>query len=400
MQSSDFPSKKGATFTRTCFNGINALSGVGILSVPYALAHGGWFSLLLLLLVAGVCYYTGLLLRHCMDSNELIKTYPDIGELAFGRKGRIAVSTFMYLELYLVAIEFLVMEGDNLEKLFPGAALHIPGLPPIGGKSSFILLAAVIVLPTTWSRNLGALAYVSFGGVFASLVLLACVLWLGAVDGVGFHERGALFRWSGVPTAASLFVFCYSGHAVFPTLYTSMKERLKFSKVLLISFFLCTLSYGSMAVSGYLMYGSGAKSQITLNLPAQKLSSKLAIYTTVVNPLTKYALMLSPVAAAIEDHFQASRSRSVSVLIRTLLVLSTALAALTLPFFGYLIALTGAILSTTASVLLPCMCYLKIFKDAQRRSTESALIGAIMAAGTSIAVVGTYCAARQIVTSL
>lgn len=165
-----------------------------------------------------------------MDLNPLIKTYPDIGGLAFGPKGRVLVCLFMYLELYLVAVEFLILEGDNLDQLFPHTGFQVAGLK-LGGKQVFVLLAALIILPTTWLRSLGALAYVSAGGVVASVVLVGCVLWVGAADGGRFHERGTLLDWSGIPTTMSLYAFCYCGHAVFPTLCNSMKDRSQFSKV-------------------------------------------------------------------------------------------------------------------------------------------------------------------------
>jgi vesicular inhibitory amino acid transporter len=69
-----------------------------------------------------------------MDTNPVIKTYPDIGEVAFGYKGRAMISIFMYLELYLVAVEFLILEGDNLEKLFPNMAFKISGVKVAGKK--------------------------------------------------------------------------------------------------------------------------------------------------------------------------------------------------------------------------------------------------------------------------
>jgi len=186
--------------------------------------------LILLFVIAIVCYYTALLLQRCMDSNSLVKTYPDVGELAFGYRGRIIVSIFMYLELYLVAIEFLILEGDNLAKLFPSTNFNIGGLK-IRGKQGFVLIAGLIVLPTTWLRSLGLLAYVSIGGVLSSLIVGGCVLWSGIMDGVGFHEKGTLVNWGGIPTALSLYAFCFSGHAVFPTIYTSMRDKTKFSKV-------------------------------------------------------------------------------------------------------------------------------------------------------------------------
>ncbi|KAK0573303.1 hypothetical protein LWI29_006111 [Acer saccharum] len=390
---------KGTSFLRTCFNGLNALSGVGILSIPYALSQGGWLTLIVFLLVAILCWYTGLLLRRCMDAHPLIKSYPDIGELAFGYTGRALVSIFMYLELYLVAVEFLILEGDNLDKLFPNMGFKIGSLK-IGGRQGFVLLTALIILPTTWLKSLGVLAYFSAGGVLASVILPCCVLWVGAVDGVGFHERGLLLNWGGLPTAISLITFCYCGHAVFPTLCNSMKDRSQFSKVLLVCFVTSTINYGSMAVLGYLMYGDHLKSQVTLNLPLRKLGTKIAIYTTLINPLTKYAVIITPIASAIEEKPTFRNSRSLSILIRSVIVVSTVIVALTVPFFGYVMAFIGAFLSVTVSILLPCLCYLRIYKAAQGFGLELMIIVWILAFGSIVGVVGTYTSLKQIVNHL
>ncbi|KAK2636212.1 hypothetical protein Ddye_031004 [Dipteronia dyeriana] len=390
---------KGTSFLRTCFNELNALTGVGILSIPYALSQGGWLTLIVFLLVAILCWYTGLLLRRCMDAHPLIKSYPDIGELAFGHKGRALVSILMYLELYLVAVEFLILEGDNLDKLFPNMGFKIGSLK-IGGRQAFVLLTALIILPTTWLKSLGVLAYVSAGGALASVILPCCVLWVGAVDGVGFHERGLLLNWGGMPTAISLITFCYCGHAVLPTLCNSMKDRSQFSKVLLVCFVTSTINYGSMAVLGYLMYGDHLKSQVTLNLPQRKLGTKIAIYTTLINPLTNYAVIITPIASAIEDKTTFRNSRSLSILTRSVIVISTVIVALTVPFFGYIMAFIGAFLSVTVSILLPCLCYLRIYKAALGFRLELMIIVGILVVGSIVGVVGTYTSLKQIVNHL
>uniref|UniRef100_J3KVI4 Amino acid transporter transmembrane domain-containing protein n=2 Tax=Oryza brachyantha TaxID=4533 RepID=J3KVI4_ORYBR len=342
-----------------------------------------------------VCFYTGLLLRRCMAASPTVLGYPDIGALAFGAKGRLAVSAFLYAELYLVAIGFLILEGDNLDKLFPGTSLSVGGLV-VSGKQLFVVLVAVVILPTTWLRSLAVLAYVSASGVLASVVVVFCVLWVAVVDGVGFHGKGRMLNVSGLPTALGLYTFCYCGHAIFPTLCNSMKEKDKFSKVLVICFVACTLNYGSMAILGYLMYGDDVKSQVTLNLPEGKISSKLAIYTTLINPFSKYALMVTPVATAIEERLLAGNKRSVNVLIRTLIVVSTVVIALTVPFFGHLMALVGSLLSVMASMLLPCICYLKIFGLTRCGRAETLLIATIIVLGSLVAATGTYSSLKKI----
>ncbi|KAF0922132.1 hypothetical protein E2562_027755 [Oryza meyeriana var. granulata] len=405
------PPKSGTSFLKTCFNGVNALSGVGILSIPYALSQGGWLSLIIFITIAVICFYTGILLQRCIDSSSLVKTYPDIGELAFGRKGKIIVAMFMYLELYLVAIDFLILEGDNLEKLFPNVNFHVAGLR-IGGKQGFVLIFSLLVLPTTWFRSLNLLAYVSLGGVLASVILIASVLWVGAVDSVGFHEKGALVNWAGIPTAMSLYAFCFSGHAVFPMIYTGMRDRRMFPTVLLLCFIICTLGYALMGVIGYLMYGGSLRSQVTLNLPARSLSSSVAIYTTLINPFTKFALLVTPIAEAIEGVLGAGvgvgvgkpahyRSTAVSVSVRTALVVSTTVVALAVPFFAYVVALTGSFLSATATMLLPCACYLRISSRVSRKlgMLEMVACVGIIVLGLGVIVVGTYSSLKQIVQS-
>ena len=63
-------------------------------------------------------------------------------------------------------------------------------------------------------------------------------------------------------------------------------------------FVLCTINYASMAIFWYLMFGLDVQSQITLNLPTNKLSSRVIIYTTPINPISKYALMFTPIINA------------------------------------------------------------------------------------------------------
>nr|XP_009400429.1 PREDICTED: vacuolar amino acid transporter 1-like [Musa acuminata subsp. malaccensis] len=396
----ELPSSRNSSYGQAVFNGMNVLCGVGILSTPYAVKEGGWLGLSILLTYAVLAWYTGILLRHCLDSQQGLATYPDIGQAAFGTTGRIAISIILYLELYASCVEYIILERDNLSSLFPNAQLNIGGTH-IDSHLLFATLTTVIVLPTTWLRDLSVLSYISVGGVIASVLVVLSLFWVGQFDHVGFQNKGTPLNLSGIPIAIGIYGFCYSGHAVFPNIYSSLKKPNQFPSVLFVSFVICTVMYAAVAVMGYTMNGESTLSQFTLNMPQNLLASKVAVWTTVVNPITKYALTLTPLALSLEELLPANSSNShlYAIMIRTTLVLSTLIVALSIPFFGLVMALIGSLLTMLVTLILPCACFLSILRGRVTR-TQGLLCTFIIAIGAVSSIIGTTTSLSKIIGQL
>lgn len=396
----ELPVSRQSSYGQGVLNGINVLCGVGILSTPYAVKEGGWAGLSLLFIFGLLSYYTGILLRYCLDSQPGLETYPDIGQAAFGTVGRIIISIILYVELYSCCVEYIILEGDNLSALFPNAHLNLGGYQ-LDARHLFALVTTLAVLPTVWLRDLTVLSYISAGGVIASVMVVICLYWLGLVDHVGTQSKETVLNLSSLPVAIGLYGYCYSGHAVFPNIYTSLEKRSQFPAVLFTSFAIVTALYAGAAVMGYMMFGDSAESQFTLNLPTDLVASKIAFWTTIVNPFTKYALTMAPVAMSLEELIPSNHTKShmYSILIRTALVMSTLFVALKIPFFGFVMALIGSFFTMLVTLILPCACFLRILKG-KTSPIQVVTCILIIIIGSISAVIGSYSALSKIIHSL
>ncbi|KAK7393082.1 hypothetical protein VNO78_21534 [Psophocarpus tetragonolobus] len=398
------------TFGQAVLNGINALCGIGILSTPYAAKEGGWIGLCILLLYAIFSFYTGLLLRYSLDSAPGLETYPDIGQAAFGTTGRVIISIILYMELYACCIEYIIVESDNLSTLFPNAHISVGGIE-LNPHVLFAILTAVALLPTVWLRDLRILSYISACGVIATILVVICLFWVCLVDKADIHTQGgtSTLNLATFPVALGLYGYCYAGHAVFPNLYTAMANRNQFPAVLLVCFAICTTMYCAVAIMGYTAFGEATLSQYTLNMPQHLVAAKIAVWTTVVNPFTKYpsyvpttyALSLSPVAMSLEELIPASNPNFniYSKLIRTALVASTLIVGLSVPFFGLVMSLTGSLLTMFVSLILPAACFLSI-RGGRITRFQAAVCVTIIIVGAVSSGFGSYTSLKEIIEQL
>lgn len=84
-------------------------------------------------------------------------------------------------EIACRAVDFLIMEGQNLSAV-------APSFVPFGGalgsaRQAWMLIAAMVMLPTVYFRDLSLLAYLSAAGVLTSATLTCLVGTLAGEHG-------------------------------------------------------------------------------------------------------------------------------------------------------------------------------------------------------------------------
>jgi len=385
--------------------------------VPFALASAGWSGLVVLAMMGVMTNYTGKILIACQRRGVLpdasagsgaggreragdaptrtLTSYEDIGEAAFGKTGRAFITAVLYTELIGTAGLFFILEGSHLATLFHAE----------GHEEAFASAAALLMIPTTWLFDLSSLSYVGVLGLGASASLTGVLslqfLQELASTGTLPHIADTQFlKLSTLPVSFGLLAFVYAGHAVFPAIYSSMEKPEEYEEMLDRSYAVVALNCLVLGVAGYLLFGDEVADQVTLSLHAGALAT-FAFSLTTINPFSKFALTLDPVAKGVDDKLglrprDDPKDAAASRLLRTALGGLTLAMAIKLPFFGAGMSLVGAALTLSVSAMFPSACYLKLFGD-EISPSERSLNYAIVAVSALCAASGTIAAIQNVV---
>ncbi|KAL2920100.1 hypothetical protein HK105_200166 [Polyrhizophydium stewartii] len=413
----DIPPLEGmskSTFTQSVINSVNLLVGLSLLSLPYTLKTGGWIMGIGCILAGGfTTLFTSFLLIKCMQLDPEIRTLGDIGQLAFGARGRWLVSSVYVFELMSCGISYVIVVGDTLKALWPALQL-----------SHLKVVAAAVMIASSWVDSLAVLSISSSLGILASVSLLFITLY----DGISAaHAPGSLWEpaatqlwpqdWSflllnmGIRIEPGLVIFTYSGHSVIPSIYTDMRSPRQFRAMISLSYMIAIFVwFVSVSTAVYLMFGADIEEEFTLNLYTAPGYSKplnsMLLWILIIVPTCKYALLMNPVAHVFERmiqqaaqaaasrvdgsagiphtdaHITATTTHEISqganasarrtphnvpapialrVAVRTALGILVLFVSTCFPNFTHLISLVGALFSFFITLVFPCACHLVLF---------------------------------------
>ncbi|KAL9232707.1 hypothetical protein vseg_007784 [Gypsophila vaccaria] len=355
------PVKPKSSFMHSVINMMGMLVGLGQLSNSYGLETGGWLSVFLLVGLGVICAYSACLLGKCLEKNPDLRSYTDIGQRAFGTKGKLIAATFIYIEIFMGLVSYTISLHDNLNMV----AIGIPFEVPILDKSKLLTVIAVLVtLPSLWLRNLNSIAFLSTGGIIMSMVIFITIASTAIFGIVKANHSIPILHLNKIPQVSGLYIFSYAGHIVFPDIYKSMKDPARYTKVAIVSFTAVISMYTALAFMGAKMFGSSIKSQITLSMPRDIMPTKIALAATIITPMTKYALQFAPFALQLDRSLPSTMTSRTRMIIRSIIgsiiLIGILSLSLSVPYFQHVLSLTGSLVSITICVIFPCIFYTKI----------------------------------------
>lgn len=146
-----------------------------IVSLPYAVLHGGYWGVFSLVFVAYICCHTGKILVACLyepnEDGEIIRvrdSYVSIAEDCLGKKyGGKLVNIAQIIELLMTCILYVVLCGDLLIGSFPEGIID---------QRSWMMICTMLLLPCAFLqdlRSVSTLRYIQVLSIASYYVLLS-----------------------------------------------------------------------------------------------------------------------------------------------------------------------------------------------------------------------------------
>lgn len=299
-------------------------------------------------------------------------SFPEIARTCFGQTGAVILSIVLYFELFSCLAIFYVSIGDHLHTIFHHASID----------RLTLYTAFLLVVPTAVLRTPRLLSYLSLVGTIATVFVVLAVFFSAITEGdmseQAAEDKGIVMdepshiMWnpSGLPLALGLIAYAFSGHAIVPSIYSSMEHPQDFEKMIHTTFTIVLFCCLLVAISGYCMFGSMVDDQITISLGLYSDNTEIAMemltWLMILTAFSKFVLTLFPLALGTEEiiapyiHSEKGMERVSSVIKISYIALSL-LVALYVPSFSFMCSLVGLVCTMIVSVIFPAGAHIKMF---------------------------------------
>lgn len=160
------PSNTPITALQAAWNVTNAIQGMFIVGLPFAVKVGGWVTVFALIFAAYVCYRTGLSLIDCLYENgiKVRKSYREVAEKACPGLGKFVLIAQL-TELASTCILYLVLAGDLLQGCIPSV-----------DKPAWMMMVSAVLLGTAFLDDIRIVSHLSLANAVSHLIINAIMV--------------------------------------------------------------------------------------------------------------------------------------------------------------------------------------------------------------------------------
>ncbi|KAL0277296.1 UNVERIFIED_CONTAM: hypothetical protein PYX00_004636 [Menopon gallinae] len=369
---------------QAAWNVTNAIQGMFIVSLPFAVLRGGYWAIAAMIGIAHICCYTGKILVECLYELDLTTgqrirvrdSYVSIAKACFGKVwGARMVSLAQIIELLMTCILYVVVCGDLMIGTFPEGSID---------TRSWMMMTGIFLIPLGFLKSLKMVSMLSFWCTMSHLVINAVILGYCLLE---LPEWGwGKVKWSidleNFPISLGVIVFSYTSQIFLPTLEGNMTDPSKFSWMLDWSHIAAAAFKSLFGYLCFLTFQDDTQQVITNNLHSAGFKGLVNIFL-VLKALLSYPLPYYAACELLERSFFRKRPDTLfptiwaldgelkvwGLAFRVGVVVFTVLLAISIPHFAILMGFIGSFTGTMLSFIWPCYFHLKLKRDSLDRGT-------------------------------
>uniref|UniRef100_A0A1I8B722 Aa_trans domain-containing protein n=1 Tax=Meloidogyne hapla TaxID=6305 RepID=A0A1I8B722_MELHA len=326
---------KSITALQTAWNVTNAIQGMFIVGLPFAVKVGGWCAIAALIGVAWICYKTGLALIECLYEEEtngngrkrIYRSYREVAEAVRPGMGKFVLAAQLVYSIYRSGRRFA-------SRMFSKY------------RQAWMMLTTLPLLGTAFLDDLRVVSNLSLANAVSHLVINAIMFSSWRFSSLVLIPDFRLF-----PTIIGVVVFGYTSHIFLPSLEGSMQDRSEFKQMLGFSHVAAAIFKALFGLIGFLTFAEFTQKEISNSLPDQTFKV-LVNLCLVTKALLSYPLPYYAIVQLIGENFfngidvspfpvcygNDKRLREWALSLRVLLILWTLWMALTVPYLIEVIA--------------------------------------------------------------
>ncbi|XP_050543795.1 vesicular inhibitory amino acid transporter [Daktulosphaira vitifoliae] len=363
---------------QAAWNVTNAIQGMFIVSLPFAVLRGGYWAIAAMIGIAYICCYTGKILVECLyeldlNTGQRVRvrdSYVSIARECFGPVwGGRAVNLAQMIELLMTCILYVVVCGDLMEGTFPDGVID---------TRSWMLITGVLLIPLGFLKHLHHVSLLSFwctmSHILINIIILGyCVLEL---PDWGWSKVKWTIDVENFPISLGVIVFSYTSQIFLPTLEGNLIDRSKFDWMLDWSHIAAAIFKSLFGYICFLTFQNDTQQVITNNLQSPSFKGLVNVFL-VVKALLSYPLPYYAACDILEKSFfkgpPTTQFPSIwhldgelkvwGLAFRVAIILGTVFMAISIPHFAILMGFIGSFTGTMLSFIWPCYFHLKLKGD-------------------------------------
>uniref|UniRef100_A0AC35G896 Amino acid transporter transmembrane domain-containing protein n=1 Tax=Panagrolaimus sp. PS1159 TaxID=55785 RepID=A0AC35G896_9BILA len=282
------------TALQAAWNVTNAIQGMFIVGLPFAVKVGGWVTVFALVFAAFVCYRTGLSLIDCLYENgkKVRHSYREVAETACPGLGKYVLAAQL-TELASTCILYLVLAGDLLQGCIPSV-----------DRPAWMMLVSAVLLGAAFLDDIRIVSHLSLANAVSHLIINA-ILVIYCLSQIGNWELSSVVVFPSIrllPTMVGVVAFGYTSHIFLPALEASMEDPKEFKWMLSASHIAAAIFKALFGLIGFLTFAELTQKEISNSLPNQYFKVIVNI-VLVIKALLSYPLPFFAIVQLLTDNF-------------------------------------------------------------------------------------------------